>query len=119
MVAPRDSTPPEYLRRHVGHEVKYLAFAAAMFPKLDAKPGWLSVLAQDSALVRGRALLAFQRRQFKNDKLNVSVCEFYLDRDSEMPWTRESQLWWAFISDRLAHLGVDRDGGGETAWPCG
>jgi hypothetical protein len=120
VVAPR--TPlPEYLLKHVGHEVKYLCYAASVHPLLLADDSHsYDVLAQDSACIRARALLDFQRPASRGDAMSVSVLEFYAIRDyKRMPWPRDSQAWFSFISDRIAHLGVDRDGGTENFWPCG
>ena len=96
----------EYLRKHVGHEIQFFAFAVVEFEE----GSWHEVPPQDSALVRTRALLEF----FTNRKE-------YGIKDFHRGGVRKDQLkdpWYEWISTRLAHLGLGRETGeSHDKWP--
>jgi hypothetical protein len=55
MTSPDPQATADFVRNHVGHDMKYLAFAAVVFAYPAAEH--YQVPLQDSALIRARALL--------------------------------------------------------------
>jgi hypothetical protein len=109
-----DPESPEFLRKHVGHEMKHLAFAVAQFSNPDANE--FRVALQDSALVRGRTLLYFFDR--RADRRSVSIHNYLDPSKAGPPKIRLAQRWIDFISGRLSHIGRNRESSDDIdQWP--
>ena len=95
-----------YLRKHVGHEIQWLAFAVAEFEEGSRH----EVPLQDSALVRARTLLEF----FTNRK-GYGIKDFYRGGVRK---DRFKDPWYEWICTRLAHLEPGRETGeSHDQWP--
>jgi len=95
----------DFLRAHLGHDMKYLAFAAVEFSRPESEHYQIAL--QDSALVRGRSLIDFFRPGTTKDNLREQL--FY-DVGVAAP-TRDvlGEKWFKFISGRLSHSGRNRE----------
>ncbi len=104
----------DWLRTHVGHEVKYMTYAGAQFAVRSGQGDDGNVAMQDSALTRGRALLDFIRStrdrqgQLVRDPENRHLDEFYSVPELVI-WTPNEKAIFGFVSRALGHLGRDRD----------
>lgn len=96
---------PQFLRDHVGHEMKHLAFAAAEFRSREARR--YHVALHDSALTRARAMLDFLHNQTADNKYTVN--DYLEDRSATPPRCDLAGRWFGFISGRLAHVGTNRE----------
>jgi hypothetical protein len=110
-----DRPKAAYLRKHIGHEVKYFAFAVAEFRRPDA--GRWAVPLQDSALVRGRSLLDFLLHRGKDNR--VSIFDFLADdNEEELQKCQLAERWFGFISGRQSHVGKNRESNDDfDQWP--
>ena len=103
---------PDFLRTHLGHEMKYLAFAAAEFAQPESKH--YQVALHDSALVRARSLIDF----FRQGATAKSVREklFYSAGVTAPTPDVRGEEWFKFISGRISHVGRNRDATFDQ-WP--
>lgn len=109
-----DPDSPEFLRKHVDHEMKHLVFAVAQFSNPDANELWVAL--HDSALVRGRTLLDFLDR--RADKRSVSIHNYLDSSQGDLPRFPLAQRWIDFISGRLSHIGRNREASDDgDQWP--
>jgi hypothetical protein len=107
------ATDLEYLRTHIGHEVKYMTFAAQQFHRLSAAGDFRNVPMQDSTLTRARSLLDFIK---SGSSKNRHLPEFYAAGGAKEYLTRREQETFTFISRVLSHTGADRDSS-TGRWP--
>jgi hypothetical protein len=101
-----------FLRDHVGHDMKFLAFATAKFGSPEAQ--CYQVPLHDSALVRARALIDFFRSGPTNRCLREKL--FYKPGVIAPALDNLVGAWFEFISGRLSHLGRNRDADFDQ-WP--
>jgi hypothetical protein len=95
----------DFLRTHVGADLKFLAVAAVHYApgkSQEAEVAWLY-----SALSHARALLDFfTRSRFKT---NAYVLGCYTDPTVPQPLLPDADRWNEFISARVVHVGFSRD----------
>jgi len=97
-----------WLRKHVGHEIQWFAFAVAEFREGHRH----EVPLQDSALMRARSLLEFFTNRRKD-----GIGDFYR-AGVEKRMINPKDRWYKWICDRLAHLGPERETGqSHDQWP--
>lgn len=112
---------PAWLRKHVAHEMRHLVFAAAHFTDAGLadsnhmKDG-LAVALQDSALVRGRAMIDFLVKE-GSPNLCWHLFNFYPDPDDRPVEDPMAVAWFKFISGRTSHLGKNREEPEFDQWP--
>lgn len=96
----------DFLLKHVGGEVYYFAIAVVAFRSAS---GTQKVAFQDSALVRARCLFDFFSD--RHNPKNHYVWQIYWPPMSatNVPADALAQEFFGFISDRIAHVGKDRE----------
>lgn len=96
----------DFLLKHVGEEVYYFATGVVAFGSASATQ---KVAFQDSALVRARCLFDFFSD--RNNHKNHYVWQIYRPPLSatNVPADTLAQEFFGFISDRIAHIGKDRE----------
>ena len=102
----------DFLRTHLGHEMKYLAFAAAEFSRSESSH--YQVALHDSALVRGRSLIDFFRPGSTNKSMREQL--FCSPGVTQPPRDPLGEKWFTFISGRISHVGRNRDATFDQ-WP--
>jgi hypothetical protein len=95
----------DWLRTHIGHEVKYMTYAAEQFLVRCNADDFGAVAMQDSTLTRVRSLLDFIR---SGDAKNRHLAEFYASPEP-VTWTPNEKALFEFVSRVLSHPGRDRD----------
>ncbi len=112
MRTPDSQATVDFLKQHLGHEMKYLAFAVAEFPQPDPNPHRVSL--QDSALVRGRSVIDFFRKGSIEKCVRAQM--FYLPGTAIPANDALAEEWFNFISGRISHIGRNRDATVDQ-WP--
>lgn len=112
VTSPDPQATREFLRTHLGHEMKYLAFAAVEFSRPQARRYQVAI--HDSALVRARSLIDF----FRPGPTAKTVREklFYATGVSPPAPDALGEKWFSFISGRISHIGRNRDATFDQ-WP--
>ena len=105
VTSPDGQATRDFLRTHLGHEMKYLAFAAVELSRPKARR--YQVALYNSALVRARSLIDF----FRPGATTKSVREklFYASGVTFQRLTRLARSGSVFISGRISHIGRNRD----------
>lgn len=102
----------DFVRRHVGEEMQYLAFAAQEFRRPEAAR--FQVALHDSALARARTLLDFLTGSGEPSAAYVTDC--YADPASRPAAPAGTRAWLKFITSCQSHVGFNREDA-EDAWP--
>lgn len=97
----------DWLRTHVGHEVKYMTYAAVQYRIRSAAGDFGNVAMQDSTLTRARALLDFIRSNAR-DRRSGHLDAFFVSPATEALIGVEKDFF-GFVSRALSHIGVGRD----------
>lgn len=93
---------PNEVSKHIGHEMKFLTFAAARF----SDGAEYAVPLHDSALVRGRTLIDFFRPGPTDKSLRASM--FYAAQSKPPALPTLAEDYFSFISGRISHVGRNR-----------
>jgi hypothetical protein len=95
----------DFVKEHVGFEVKALAYAAMEFPRVEGTPREAAL--QDSAFVHARTLIDFTYGSKPNwDNAYLRGC----CDDPGLVAARSGEIaeWFEFLSARIMHVGLDR-----------